>query len=137
MARSPSAETRHHVDVHVGKQLALARHAQGLNQSEVARMLGLTFQQIQKYEKGTNRMSASVLWTLSEKMNVPVSYFFEGLEGKTGDAPEHVFSTLSRHGMQMAEAFAAVPKRQQMLLLELAKELAKDFAIKAPETATA
>ncbi|MFX4673972.1 helix-turn-helix transcriptional regulator, partial [Acinetobacter baumannii] len=57
MARSPSAETRHHVDVHVGKQLALARHTQGLNQSDVARMLGLTFQQIQKYEKGSNRMS--------------------------------------------------------------------------------
>lgn len=132
MARSLSAEERHHVDVHVGKQLALARHAQGYTQTEVARMLGLTFQQIQKYEKGTNRMSASVLWTLSEKMNVSVGYFFEGLEGKTGEAAEHIFSTLGRHGMQMAEAYASMPKRNQMLLLELAKE----FAGK-PETAPA
>lgn len=132
MARSPSAETRHHVDVHVGKQLALARHTQGLNQSDVARMLGLTFQQIQKYEKGSNRMSASVLWTLSDKMNLPISYFFEGLEGRAdGGSAEHIFSTMGRQGVQMAEAYAAIPKRQQMLLLELAK----DFA--APETATA
>ncbi len=133
MARSPSAETRHHVDVHVGKQLALARHTQGLNQSDVARMLGLTFQQIQKYEKGSNRMSASVLWTLSDKMNLPISYFFEGLEGRADGSAEHIFSTMGRQGVQMAEAYAAIPKRQQMLLLELAK----DFAVKAPETATA
>ncbi len=132
--RSPAAETRHHVDVHVGKQLALARHAQGLNQSEVARMLGLTFQQIQKYEKGSNRMSASVLWTLSEKMNLPVSYFFEGLEGKSSKTAEHIFSSMGRQGMQMAEAFVGLSKRHQMLLLELAKDFASG---KAPETATA
>lgn len=133
MARSPAAEDRHHVDIHVGKQLALARQSHGFTQTEVARMIGLTFQQIQKYEKGTNRMSASVLWTLSEKMNLPVAYFFEGLDGRTGEAAEHVFATLGRHGLQMAEAYAAIPKRQQMLLLELAK----DFAGKVPETATA
>lgn len=130
MARSPAAETRHYVDVHAGKQLALARHAQGLNQTDVARMLGLTFQQIQKYEKGTNRMSASVLWTLSEKMNLPVSYFFQGLESNSTTA-EHIFSTMGRHGMQMAEAFVGLSRRQQMLLLELAK----DFSGKEAEAA--
>lgn len=122
MARSPASETRAHVDVHVGKQLSRARVAQGLNQSEVARMLGLTFQQIQKYEKGTNRMSASVLWTLVEGMNLSVEYFFEGLGSKDGLTAEHKFATMGRPGIQMAELFAKLPKHRQQLLIELARD---------------
>lgn len=131
MARSPAAETRSHIDVHVGKQLARARMKMGLNQSEVARMLGLTFQQIQKYEKGTNRMSASVLWTLCDAMKLPVNYFFEGLESETDVSAEHVFSTMGRHGMQMADVYAGLTKHQQMMLLDLAREFAGKEAVPA------
>lgn len=127
MARSPAAETRSHIDVHVGKQLARARMKMGLNQSEVARMLGLTFQQIQKYEKGTNRMSASVLWTLSEAMDLPVAYFFDGLKDG-GNAAEQVFASIGRHGMQMADVYTGLTHTQQMMLLELAREISRPTA---------
>lgn len=135
MARSPSALERHNVDVHVGKQLAAARLRKGLNQSEVGRMLGLTFQQIQKYEKGTNRMSASVLWTLVEKMDLPITYFFEGLAKGEAATAEHMFSGLGRVGIEMAEVYATITPQQQRLLLELAKSFApsevKQVSVKA------
>lgn len=122
MARSPAAETRSHIDAHVGKQLASARMKMGLNQSEVARMLGLTFQQIQKYEKGTNRMSASVLWTLSEAMDLPIAYFFDGLNDNEKSA-EHAFASLGRNGVQMADVYSGLSQKQRTMLLELAREI--------------
>lgn len=122
MSKNPSAKERSHIDVHVGKQLARARTAKRMSQSEVARMLGLTFQQIQKYEKGTNRMSASVLWTLSDAMNLPVSFFFTGL--KDGEVvQDNILASLGRHGRKMAEVFADLTSSQQLLLIELALEM--------------
>lgn len=128
MPRTPAATDRSYIDKHVGGQLAAARARQGLNQSEVARMLGLTFQQIQKYEKGTNRMSASVLWTLCEKMKLPITYFFEGLTPGEDHAPEHVFATMGRVGVQMADAFVGLDSRQQRLVLELAQTMGQPKA---------
>lgn len=122
MSKNPSAKERSHIDVHVGKQLARARTAKRMSQSEVARMLGLTFQQIQKYEKGTNRMSASVIWTLSDAMNLPVSFFFTGLKDGE-DVQDNVLASLGRHGAKMAEVFADLTSSQQLLLIELALEM--------------
>lgn len=73
------------VDVHVGKRLRARRVMMGLSQGALAKSVGLTFQQVQKYERGLNRMGASRLFTLSKVLNVPVAYFFTGVEG---DAPE-------------------------------------------------
>ena len=68
------------VDVHVGMRIRLRREAMGLNQSELGRALGLTFQQIQKYEKGANRTSASKMYAAAKALGVTTSFFFEGLE---------------------------------------------------------
>jgi transcriptional regulator with XRE-family HTH domain len=73
----------HPVDVHVGKQLQARRILCGMTQIELARQLGITFQQLQKYETGANRVSASRLWETAKVLDTPVSYFFEGLDGKT------------------------------------------------------
>jgi transcriptional regulator with XRE-family HTH domain len=67
------------VDVHVGKQLRYLRISRRMSQERIGAMVDLTFQQIQKYEKGTNRVSASVLYRLARALEVPVSTFFEGL----------------------------------------------------------
>src|SRR5436309_733867 len=68
------------VDAHVGKRLRLRRTMLGLSQEAIARPVGITFQQVQKYEKGSNAMNASRLDEFAKVMQVPVAYFFEGLE---------------------------------------------------------
>jgi len=72
----------HPVDNHVGKRMRELRTMRGFSQSHVARKLGLSFQQIQKYEIGTNRISASRLYEIADLLNVKPSYFFEGLSGQ-------------------------------------------------------
>ena len=67
----------HPIDVHVGSRLHMRRTLFGLNQTELGEALGVTFQQIQKYEKGTNRISASRLFDLSHVLDVPFSFFFD------------------------------------------------------------
>lgn len=69
----------HPVDIHVGKKIREARLVRGFTQSAVAKELGLSFQQLQKYETGYNRVSASKLFEISQLLNVTPAYFFEGL----------------------------------------------------------
>ena len=71
----------HPIDVHVGRRLREARLSHRLSQSALARHVGLTFQQIQKYERGTNRISASALWAFAELLGVQPNWFYEGLNG--------------------------------------------------------
>lgn len=76
------ARQAHPVDVHVGGRVRLRRVFLGYSQEKLANALGLTFQQIQKYERGANRISASKLYELSRILSVPVTYFFEGVESE-------------------------------------------------------
>jgi len=68
----------HPVDVHVGRRLRLKRTILGMSQEAVGKQIGVTFQQIQKYERGINRMGASRLFDFAKALSVPISYFFEG-----------------------------------------------------------
>ncbi|MYM56720.1 helix-turn-helix domain-containing protein [Thalassovita mangrovi] len=70
----------HPVDVHVGKKLKNLRVLRGLTQTDVAKGLNISFQQVQKYELGRNRISASKLFEIANILNVPPAYFFEGLD---------------------------------------------------------
>ncbi len=70
----------HPVDVHVGKKIKQVRRMRRLSQTDVANQLNLSFQQIQKYEIGSNRVSASRLYELAKVLSVPISYFFDGLD---------------------------------------------------------
>ena len=85
------AEHPHPVDIHVGSRVRLCRTLKGLSQQKLAQALGLTFQQVQKYERGANRVGASRLFELSQILDVPPSFFFEGaptMDGGTApDAP--------------------------------------------------
>ena len=78
------------VDAHIGQKIRTRRNLLGLTQTELADSAGITFQQVQKYEKGTNRVGASRLQQFSEALGVPPSYFFEGLPavGKKQPAPQ-------------------------------------------------
>lgn len=72
------AEHPHPVDIHVGSRVRLCRTLKGLSQQKLAQALGLTFQQVQKYERGANRVGASRLFEMSQILDVPPSFFFEG-----------------------------------------------------------
>jgi len=76
------------VDVHVGARVRLRRKILRLSQEKLGEQLGVTFQQVQKYERGANRIGASRLWKLSEVLDVPVSFFYDGLSTEYGGQSE-------------------------------------------------
>jgi transcriptional regulator with XRE-family HTH domain len=78
--RSRMKEALHHVDVHVGGRVRLRRMLLGMSQGQLGEALGLTFQQVQKYEHGTTRMSAAILHRAAEALDIPISFFFDGLD---------------------------------------------------------
>ena len=92
----------HPVDVHVGRKLKQVRTLRRLSQTDVARKLNLSFQQIQKYEIGSNRVAASRLFELSQILDVPPSYFFEDLHGNTNTPPR------KDPGMEIVTALASI-----------------------------
>lgn len=130
MARGGGPDGPHPVDRHVGRRVCEKRISLGYNQSDLGRALGLTFQQIQKYEKGANRISASKLWDIARFFKVDIGYFFDGLTNAApgmaeGEAPafEHDFPS-TRHTIELARVAPSLSARHQKLLLELARELA-------------
>ena len=122
------------VDVHVGGRIRIRRQVLGITQRAVADELGLTFQQVQKYELGTNRVSASKLFEIARFLDVPVTYFFDGLgplesTGRFDDADTQERSIhdylLTNEGAELAETFPRITRlRVRRQLLELIKVVA-------------
>ncbi len=75
------------IDQHIGERIKLRRNLLGMSQAALGTATGLTYQQIQKYERGANRVSGSKLWRIAQTLDVPVAFFFDGLE-EPADAPE-------------------------------------------------
>ncbi|NKM29586.1 helix-turn-helix domain-containing protein [Rhizobium laguerreae] len=121
-AKSPNS-----IDVYVGNRVRVRRKTLGMTQNGLAELLGITFQQIQKYEKGTNRIGASRLQRISEILRVPVGFFFEnGGSGPIDGATNELNSFLSsKEGLALNKAFIAIedPNVRQKLVA-LAKSLA-------------
>ena len=76
---------KHAVDVHVGRRVRHCRWTQGMTQQQLGDSVGIKFRQIQKFEIGANRISADRMWKIAAALNVPVSFFFEGLEAYLND----------------------------------------------------
>jgi len=118
--RTPVAARKpHHIDVHVGSRVRLRRMFIGMSQERLGEQMNLTFQQIQKYEKGTNRIGASRLFQLAEVLNVPVGFFFEGLDAlhqaaqaagfAEPNSEAYVMDFLdSREGVELNRAFVRI-----------------------------
>lgn len=123
------------IDMHVGSRIRLRRNMLGLSQEKLGENLGITFQQIQKYEKGTNRVGASRLQAISAILNVPVSFFFEDAPGSSNQAgfaedneATYVVDFLnSNEGVQLTRAFTKIsdPKVRRKII-DLVKSLAAD-----------
>ncbi len=116
----------HPVDVHVGKRVRHRRWLIGMTQQQLAEQVGIKFQQIQKYETGANRISASRLWDIAEALGVPVSFFFEGIEE---DAKASTSKTLpadvlsDKEALDLVRSYYAIPENQRRRLFELARVL--------------
>lgn len=125
------------IDIHVGSRIRLRRTMLGMSQEKLGESLGITFQQIQKYEKGTNRVGASRLQNISGILNVPVSFFFEDAPGDQGVTPtgmaeanssNYVVDFLSSsEGLQLNRAFVKItdPKVRRRIV-DLVKALAAE-----------
>jgi transcriptional regulator with XRE-family HTH domain len=128
------------VDLHVGARIRMRRRMQGVSQERLAESLGLTFQQVQKYERGANRVSASKLYEIAATLRSPVSYFFDGLADPSGESSEagderagdeqavHAF-LMTSEGLELARCFARLPRgRVRRRFLELIRALVGEDA---------
>ena len=124
------------IDKHVGSRVRMRRMMLGMSQEKLGDALDLTFQQVQKYEKGTNRIGASRLQHISHILQVPVSFFFEGAPNvtghlkSTGDAPSpaYVFEFLATtDGLALTKAFMRLKDAKlRRRIVDLVKEIAGD-----------
>ncbi len=119
---------KHPVDVHVGKRIRHRRWMVGMTQQQLAEKVGIKFQQIQKYETGMNRVSASRLWDISETMDVPISFFFEGLEEdeKAGKKAKNAVQgdiLADKEALELVRSYYAIPENQRRRLFDLARVL--------------
>ena len=114
------------IDVHVGGRLRLRRTLMGLSQTDLAKSVGLTFQQVQKYESGANRVSASRLYHIAESLDVPVSFFFDDMprEGGLAEAPKPAFEP-DRELLELTRNYRSISDAEvRRGIYELVKRLA-------------
>jgi transcriptional regulator with XRE-family HTH domain len=122
------------IDLHVGARIRLRRRMQGVSQEKLADALGLTFQQVQKYERGANRVSASKLYEIATALHSPISYFFDGLadpageergDGRPSDEQTvHAF-LMTAEGLELAKLFPGLTRgRVRRRFLDLMRALA-------------
>ena len=118
------------VDRHVGSRVRMRRLMLGLSQTQLGDALGLTFQQVQKYEKGTNRISASKLQHICQILQVPVAFFFEGAPGGVGgttESPSYVNEFLATSdGVALTKAFTRIENTKlRRLIVGIVEDCAK------------
>ena len=107
------------IDIHLGRRLRRRRRILGLTQQQLAGACGVRFQQIQKYECGANRVSAARLWRLARALEVPVGYFFEGLD----DAMDAPIARTSDESVDLIRTYYQLGERPRRRLLDMAKSL--------------
>ena len=109
------------IDRYVGARIRERRIMLGLTQQQLADLIGVTYQQAHKYERGINRVSAGRLFEVAQVLSVPISYFFDGLEQEN----ERAISPRERMCLELARNFAQIPnERHQEALSQLARVLA-------------
>ena len=108
------------IDHHIAARVRERRTVLGLTSQQVAEVLGITYQQLYKYEKGVNRISAGRLHALARALGVDIGYFYEGLGSGEPARP----TAQQRRMIELARSFAVLPRRQQEALAALARALA-------------
>lgn len=126
---------KHPVDVHVGKRIRHRRWLVGMTQQQLAEKVGIKFQQIQKYETGMNRVSASRLWDISDAVGVEISFFFAEMaddkdvvdENAAADAADTRSLPMDimadKEAIELVRSYYAIPENQRRRLFDLARVL--------------
>jgi transcriptional regulator with XRE-family HTH domain len=127
------------IDDHLGQRLRQRRWMLGLTQTQVGDRVGIKFQQIQKYETGQNRISAARLWDLAQALDVPVSYFYDGLSAGAAldiaaDSAAAADPLAERETIELARAYLALPAGARGKLLDFLRALASDAPTSAEPT---
>jgi transcriptional regulator with XRE-family HTH domain len=121
------------VDVHVGRQVRLYRTVAGLSQTQLAEAIGLTFQQVQKYERGGNRISASKLVQIGQVLGTPVTAFFDGLEADA-EKPQEPGIMLRREAIELSRAYERIASTDlRQSLMELFHRLGDKLTVAEPK----
>lgn len=121
----------HPVDLHIGSRIRLRRKLLAISQTDLADALGLTFQQVQKYERGSNRVSASKLYEIAQRLDVSIGFFFEGLSMSDNTviaAPESMDLLIlltERNGHALAEVYVDMDPEQRVALVHVAHSINK------------
>ena len=122
------------VDAHVGYRVRLRRMLIGMSQERLGDLLGLTFQQVQKYERGINRIGAGRLYEVAEILGVPISFFYEGMDGiqvpaeNGSEKPSAVMDFLSSNeGIQLSTAYMGIKDvKVRRKILDLVRSISND-----------
>ena len=124
MLERQSAKMKHPVDAHVGKRIRHRRWMVGMTQQQLADKVGIKFQQIQKYETGMNRVSASRLWDIADALGVGIAFFFEGID-EARDSARSVEGDLmaDKEALELVRSYYAIPEAQRRRLFDLARVL--------------
>lgn len=123
---------KHPVDVHVGKRIRHRRWMVGMTQQQLGEVVGIKFQQIQKYETGMNRVSASRLWDIATALDVSISFFFEGIEDETVAVDEMIEPQqrgdllADKEALELVRSYYAIPEQQRRRLFDLARVLSSE-----------
>ena len=112
---------KHSVDAHVGTRIRHQRWMVGMTQQQLAEKVGIKFQQVQKYETGMNRVSASRLWDIAETLGVSISFFFDGIDGGKPAVPADLMA--DKEAAELVRSYFAIPEAQRRRLFDLAKVL--------------
>ncbi len=117
------AQRLRNIDIQIGQRLKELRIRRNISQTKLGDMLGLTFQQIQKYEKGMNRIAGSTLWDLSQRLDVPITWFFEGIEQK---CPSKDLPKLRQSDSVFYDELSKLPDEIRTALRLLVQKLSKN-----------
>jgi len=111
----------HPVDIHVGQRIRQRRWAIGMTQQQLAEVVGIKFQQIQKYETGMNRVSASRLWDIAQALKVSITFFFEDVNADQMSQNDDMLS--NKETLDLLRTYYAIPENQRKRLFDLARAL--------------
>ncbi len=123
---------RHPVDVHVGKRVRHRRWMVGMTQQQLGDIVGIKFQQIQKYETGMNRISASRLWDIAQALDVSISFFFEGFDDDAAGVDAAAAAPrgsqrgdllADKEALELVRSYYSIPEAQRRRLFDLARVL--------------
>ena len=131
---STAKRSPHAIDRHVGNRVRMRRKMQGMTQEKLGDALGLTFQQVQKYEKGTNRIGAGRLQQIASIQQVPISFFFEGAPGSSSSVLEEVPSSAyvsdfyaTSDGLALTKAYLRIRNAKlRRSIVDLVKQISGD-----------